>query len=274
MLRGLSTHVFLNQRLHPGLLDLLERGGAQAVEIFSARQHFDYTSRQHIKETADWFRSKGVEAHSLHAPLFPDDEMGRGGAPGVNVVHAEKSRRIAAMDEVKRALEVAEVLPFRFLVLHLGERDGAWGERALEDSLTAVEHLNAFARPLGVRLLLENIQNEITEPKNLLEIIRVGHFEDVGVCFDSGHANLGEGVPQTLAELKPLIGSTHLHDNRGDKDRHLWPGDGTIDWPPAIDELRGAPRTPAAVLEIHYNLGDTPEAVATKAAAAFAKLGV
>src|ERR1700760_4016398 len=128
MLRALSTHVFLNQRLHPGLLDLLERGGAQAVELFSARQHFDYTSRQHIKEMADWFRSKAVLAHSLHAPLFPDEEMGRGGAPGVNVVHTEKSRRIAAMDEVKRALEVAEVLPFRFLVLHLGERDSIWGE--------------------------------------------------------------------------------------------------------------------------------------------------
>lgn len=274
MLRALSTHVFLNQRLHPGLLDLLERGGAQAIELFAARQHFDYTSRPHIKETADWFASKEVQAHSLHAPLFPDTEMGRAGAPAVNVVHGEKSRRIEAMDEVKRGLEVAEILPFRFLVLHLGERDGSWSERTLEDALTAVEHLQAFARPLGVRLLLENIQNEITEPKNLVEIIRVGHFKDVGVCFDSGHAHLGEGVAATLAELQPLIGSTHLHDNQGDKDTHLWPGDGTIDWQPMMDELRTAPRSPAAVLEIHYNLGDTPDAVATKAAAAFGRLGV
>ncbi|MGI8772015.1 MAG: sugar phosphate isomerase/epimerase family protein [Acidobacteriaceae bacterium] len=274
MLRGLSTHVFLNQRLHPGLLDLLERGGAQAIELFGARQHFDYTSRQHIKEMAGWFGSKEIEAHSLHAPMYPDTEMGRGGAPAVNVVHSEKSRRIEAMDEVKRALEVAEVLPFRFLVLHLGDRDGSWNERTLEDALTAVEHLQAFARPLGVRLLLENIQNEITQPKNLREIIRVGHFTDVGVCFDSGHAHLGEGVAATLAELKPLIGSTHLHDNGGDKDTHLWPGDGTIGWPPLMDELRSAPRTPAALLEIHHNLGDAPETVAMKAAAAFRLLGV
>jgi sugar phosphate isomerase/epimerase len=274
MLRALSTHVFLTQRLHPGLLDLLERGGAQAIELFGARQHFDYTSRQHIKETADWFASKQVEAHSLHGPMYPDMEMGRSGAPAVNVVHSEKSRRIEAMDEVKRALEVAEVLPFRFLVLHLGERDGSWSERTLEDALTAVEHLQAFARPLGVRLLLENIQNEITQPQNLREIIRVGHFTDVGVCFDSGHAHLDGGTAVTVAELKPLIGSTHLHDNGGDKDTHLWPGEGTIDWQPMMDELRTAPRTPAALLEIHYNLSDAPETVATKAAAAFAKLGV
>ncbi|MDR3717684.1 MAG: hypothetical protein P4K98_02710, partial [Bryobacteraceae bacterium] len=35
MLRVLSTHLFLNQRLHPGLLDLIDRSGAQAVEIFA-----------------------------------------------------------------------------------------------------------------------------------------------------------------------------------------------------------------------------------------------
>src|ERR1700753_2298920 len=57
MLRVLSTHLFLNQRLHPGLLELAARAGAQAVEIFAARQHFDYTSRDHVMELAGWFRS-------------------------------------------------------------------------------------------------------------------------------------------------------------------------------------------------------------------------
>ncbi len=50
MLRVLSTHLFLNQRLHPGLLELAGRSGVEAVEIFAARQHFDYTSREHVRE--------------------------------------------------------------------------------------------------------------------------------------------------------------------------------------------------------------------------------
>ena len=50
MLRVLSTHLFLNQRLHPGLLELVARSGAQGVEIFAARQHFDYASREHVAE--------------------------------------------------------------------------------------------------------------------------------------------------------------------------------------------------------------------------------
>ncbi len=274
MLRAMSTHVFLRQRLHPGLLEILERGRAQAIEIFAARQHFDYTNRQHVKEIAGWFASNPVAAHSMHAPLYPDLDMGRGGAPGINVVHGDKSRRIDSMDEIKRALEAAEILPFRFLVLHLGERNDVWDERTLENALTAIEHLQAFARPLGVRLLLENIQNEVTEPKHLVEIIRTGHFDQVGVCFDSGHANLMQGVAETLGELKPLIASTHLHDNLGDKDTHLWPGNGIIDWKPTMDELASAPKSPAAMLEIHYALEDAPETVAAKAAAAFDRLGV
>ncbi len=126
MLRVLSTHVFLNQRLHPGLLELAARSGAQGVEIFAARQHFDYASREHITELASWFRSNALLPFSMHAPMFPDREMGRAGAPAVNVLHPEKARRIDAMDEIKRALEAAELIRFSNLVLHLGEREDGW----------------------------------------------------------------------------------------------------------------------------------------------------
>jgi hypothetical protein len=44
MLKAISSHVFLDHRLHPGLLDVFARAGAQGVELFAARQHFDYTS--------------------------------------------------------------------------------------------------------------------------------------------------------------------------------------------------------------------------------------
>ena len=37
MQKAVSTYVYVKERLHPGLLDGLVRGGAQAVEIFAAR---------------------------------------------------------------------------------------------------------------------------------------------------------------------------------------------------------------------------------------------
>ncbi|MGC2162366.1 MAG: sugar phosphate isomerase/epimerase family protein [Silvibacterium sp.] len=271
MLKVISSHVFLRHRLHPGLLDTFQKAGAQGIELFAARQHFDYTNRAEVRELSGWFKANSTEAFSMHSPLFPDHEMGRGGAPAINIIHPEKSRRIDAMDEIKRALEVAEQIPFRFLIVHLGEREDAWSPRALEFSMTALEHLRAFANPLGVKLLVENLQNEVTHPANLLEIIHTGHFRDIGVCLDVGHAHLGEGVAPILAELKPLLRSSHLHDNHGERDEHLWPGEGTIAWDETFEGLKTAPQTPAGVLEIHYSFGDEPETVAQKAAKAFEK---
>ena len=269
MLKAISTHVFLQQRLHPGILDVFARSGAQGVELFAARQHFDYTSRPHVREVAEWFRSNTVEPFSMHAPMFPDVEMGRSGAPAVNVIHPEKSRRIDAMDEIKRALEVAEQIQFRFLILHLGEREDTWSPRALEHSFTALEHLRAFANPLGVKILVENLQGEVTRPEHLVEILTAGHFQDIGICLDVGHAHLGDGVNAAIGELRSHIRSSHLHDNKGDRDSHLWPGDGTIDWGETLGEFKAAPQTPAGVLEIHYQLGETLESVAEKAKRAF-----
>ena len=262
MLRVLSTHLFLKQRLHPGLLELTGRTGAQAVEIFAARHHFDYTNREHVAEMAAWFAANPLEPFALHAPTFPDREMGRAGAPPVNVLHPEKSRRIDAMDEIKRALEAAEHIPFRHLVLHMGEREDAWSLRTMEYAETALEHLGAFARPLGVRLMVENLLNEPTTPEHLVTILEEGHLNNVGVCLDLGHAHMTVGIPEAIATLGERITSVHVHDNHGIKDEHLWPGQGTIDWVAAVASLRALSSSPAIVLEPHPSL-EEPQAELT-----------
>ncbi|HEX4022195.1 MAG TPA: sugar phosphate isomerase/epimerase family protein [Acidobacteriaceae bacterium] len=272
MYRAISTHVFLRQRLHAGLLEALARSGAEAVELFAARQHFDYTSRTELNELAVWFRENPLKPWSLHAPLFPDLEMGRSGVPSVNVVHVEKSRRIDAMDEIKRALETAEQIPFSYLILHLGDREDAWSPRTLEHAITAVEHLRAFAAPLGVKILLENLQGLVAQPENIAEVLSGGHFHDVGVCLDLGHAHLGEGISEAIGILGTHIRSVHVHDNAGDRDSHLWPGDGTIAWPQTTQALARLPHGPAHVLEIHYNLATSTEAVVQDAQETFAWL--
>ncbi len=271
MLRVLSTHLFLNHRLHPGLLELAGRSGAQAVEIFAARRHFDYTSREHIIELAEWFRSNPLEAFSMHAPLFADREMGRAGAPGVNVLHPEKSRRVDAMDEIKRALETAEYIPLRNLVVHLGEQTDLWSPRTIEYAQTALEHLSAFARPLGVKLLVENLLSEPTTPEHLMLILEMGHLDNVGVCLDLGHAHITVGVAAAIAALGTRIVSVHVHDNHGIKDEHLWPGAGSIDWPAAAAALKALSAPPAAVLEISYDLYEPPAAIPAQVEQAFAR---
>src|SRR5450432_1848663 len=251
MLKAISTFIYVKERLHPGLLDGLVRGGAQAIEIFAARQHIDYANRkQHVREIADWFRSSGIPLNSVHAPLYADYEWGRAGSPPVNIASTDRAGRIEAMDEIKRALELAEQIPFRFLVQHMGVSGESFDDRKFEAAMTSIEHLRAFAKPLGVRILLENIPNELSTPERLVELIRGAHFEDVGVCFDFGHAHIMSSVSEAFETVKGLIHSTHVHDNDKNKDSHLWPGQGTIDWKEAMELLRSAPQSPPLLLEL------------------------
>ena len=250
MLRAMSTFVAVKQRLQGALLDTLVRGGAQAVEIFCARGHFDYTDSSQVKEVASWFQSNTATLHSLHSPLFADDDWGRSGSPALNLAAVEKRERIDSMDEIKRALEVAEVLPFRFLIQHIGTPGEGFSDKKFDQAMTAIEHLRAFARPLGVTILVENIPNELSTPEKLDEMIRMAHFKDVGVCFDTGHAHLNGTVARDFELLKDRIRSTHVHDNRADRDAHLWPGEGTIDWKEAVELLQSAPHSPPLLLEI------------------------
>ncbi|HWE84121.1 MAG TPA: sugar phosphate isomerase/epimerase family protein [Terracidiphilus sp.] len=273
MLRVLSTHLFLNQRLHSGVLETVARSGVEAVEIFAARQHFDYTSREEVRELAEWFRSNPIQPFSMHAPMFPDREMGRAGAPAVNVIHPDKSRRIDAMDEIKRALEAAEQIPFKHLIIHLGEREDGWSQRTIDSSLTALEHLGAFARALGVRLLVENLPNDATTPEHLVTILELGHLDSVGICLDLGHAHITVGIPDAIATLNHRIVSLHVHDNHGSKDEHLWPGDGNIDWKDTAKRINALPSPPAAVLEIGHSLGDAPAALPDRVQRSFELLG-
>jgi sugar phosphate isomerase/epimerase len=269
MLRAISSYVFIKQRLHPGLLDKMAGGGAQAIEIFAARGHFDYTDRAYVRELADWFKSGQIEFHSMHSPIFTTNDFARAVDPPLNIVDVEKRHRIEAMDEIKRAIEVAELVPFRFLVQHIGNTNESDDTRRFEAALSSIEHLRAFAKPLGVTLLVENIPNEISTPERLMELLRILRYDDLGVCFDTGHAHMMSTVHQAFGVLESRIRSTHVHDNDGNRDSHLWPGDGTVDWEQTMQRLRAAPHNPALLMEIE---GQDSVDAGKKMAEAFKKL--
>lgn len=271
MLNAISTYVQVKERLHPGMLDAYARMGAKAIEIFAARSHFDYTNRQHVHEIAQWFKTSGVEFHSLHAPMHSGEDWGRrDGSPPLNIASLDRKSRIEAMDEIKRAIELAELIPFRFLIQHIGTGGESFSEHKFFDAATSsIEHLQAFAKPLGVRVLLENIPNELSTAERLVELVKTAHFDDVGFCFDIGHAHMQEGVEAAFLTMKDRIRSTHIHDNKKDRDAHLWPGDGNVDWNGAMRLLRSAPLVPALLFEIE---GETAGDLASKFAEVTAKL--
>jgi sugar phosphate isomerase/epimerase len=269
---AISTHVFLSQRLHPGLLDALQRSGARTIELFAARHHFDYADRAVVREFATWFNDTGVAA-TLHQPIYMrehSESWSRHVEPTLSLIAPEKTHRIEAMDEVKRALEVAEQISVSAITLHLGLKDDAWDERAIENSLTAIEHIKAFAQPLGVKVLLENLQNDVTTPEHLLQILQIGHFDTVGITLDVGHANLSDsGLEHAFELLLGRIHELHVHDNNGLRDEHRWPGSGEIDWTKFMQLVSKLPAEIPGVLEIAYDHNDPAEAVIAKATETF-----
>ncbi len=236
-----STHVRVNHRLSVAWLDKALHAGIPAVEIFCARQHLDYTNKSQVTELAHWFHDSAMELHSLHLPMYNDEYWGRSGPQAVvNITEPVKAKRIAMVDEIKRALEVAEQIPCKYAVQHLGVGEEEYDERKIEAAFTCLEELTIFARQRGVEILLENIPNRLSTAERLLHFNEMTHL-NMSFVFDIGHANIMEGVEQAFGIMKDRVRSTHVHDNDGIADTHLFPtvaAGGTIDWRRAMKLFR------------------------------------
>lgn len=244
MKKAISTHLFRDAVLGVPQLDLIARAGFSLVEIFCARQHFDYTNPNHVREIAGWFSDASVKLHSLHAPLSRDPQ-GSSHHAVISIAFLERQRRQDSMDEIKRVLEVAEKAPFQYLITHIGVPGEEFDLRKFDAALTSLEHLRLFAGQRGVHILVENIPNDLSTPQRLLQFIRHTHMDDLKVCFDSGHALLDGSVEEAFGLLKDSIASTHLHDNGGVQDDHRFPYEGKIPWAKTIQDLHScAPAVP------------------------------
>lgn len=258
MPRALSTHLFVNRKLTTDLLQQIEEAGIPAIEIFCARQHFDYTNAAQVRELARWFADHRLALRSLHTPIYRDYEWGRSGSrAAVNVTELESVRRQEAVDEVKQALEVAEQAPCRYAVLHLGVSQEEFDQKKFDAAQTSLESLLPFARARGVELLLENIPNQLSTPQRLREFIGYTGLHDLRICFDTGHAHLGGGVAADFEALRERVASTHVHDNHGQKDEHLFPFQGSIDWEATLRGFATAPQELPLQLELR-DYGEFP----------------
>ena len=65
------------------LMETWRDAGIPLVEIFCARQHFDYRDKAQIGELKHWFHDSRLKVHSLHSPMFSDDVWGRTGPDAV-----------------------------------------------------------------------------------------------------------------------------------------------------------------------------------------------
>jgi len=276
MQQVLSTYLFISRKLTPELIGQIREGGFSSLEVFCSRAHFDYATKQEVRALAGLLQANQMRLDSLHAPTSKDSSATRESGQPLSICEVEKVRRIEAMDEFKRAIDVSEDLRFSRMVLHMGGSRETADPRKRDAAFSTLEHLVLHAHHAGVTLAVENTTGEMGDPAYLRAFVEETRLSGLRFNFDVGHANLAEGpveerVAKSFAPLKELVVSVHLHDNHGDKDEHLLPYEGSIDWGAAVPLLKSAANGDGVlpvVLELKEKFGPEAASVPEQLAAA------
>jgi sugar phosphate isomerase/epimerase len=199
--------------------------------------HLHEWSDQRVAAVRDSAKTKGIELilHTLS---------------GVNV--AEFSPLVApAVDQYLQAnLRLAERLGVRKMIVHGGFHFGNNVGQRKQASLERLRRLAPLAERANVTLLLENLNREpddaevhylafnVEECRPYFEALRPPAF---GWAFTANHAHL---VPEDVdgfldAFGTDRIGEVRLADCRGDREEHLLPGEGTLDFRALFRRLEG-----------------------------------
>lgn len=257
MERVFSTYRYVGQPLSAGVLGAIRGAGISKIEVFCSAAHFDYASAEALKDLAGWLEEHRLELHSLHSPTQRDTAGRHESGVPISISDGERVRRLDAVDEVKRAIDVAERIPFKYLVQHLGSSRQAADERSIDAAFNSLEHLALFAKQRGVTIALENTTHELGAPLALLNFVKETHLHDLRFCFDIGHAHIEPGVAAAFEVMRERVVTTHVHDNHGDEDEHLLPFEGTIDWDAGLQMIAEAPLALPVVMELKEHATQT-----------------
>jgi sugar phosphate isomerase/epimerase len=259
---GVSSHLYHNYRLSREHLLEIAAHGFERVELFATRTHFDYHNPSAVADLQQWLAEAGLELHGVHAPIGESFAGGRWGPP-LNIASPDAAARARAMEDTERALQIARRIPFGVLVTHLGlprTQPAAATDNSRDAARRSLDQLQALAAPLGVRVAIEVIPNELSRAGALVHFIE-SELEDqsAGICLDFGHAHLDGDLLDAIETVSGHLLTTHVHDNRGRTDDHLLPFEGTIDWPAAMTAVQKVGYDGTLLLEIaaHGSAKDT-----------------
>jgi len=189
---GISTRCFGTAPLTPLMLERLQRAKFTEIELHASLAGLDYHNRSSIRDVVRWFHENEMPNPSLHLPFEKD------------VLAISRFDRQAALDEIKRCLEINDLLPLKYAVLHLGEPGREFNPVVLEYAYAAVATVQSFS---GVRVLLETLSNDVATFDRIGDFRNAAQLSNVGICYDTGHG-----------EMEGACDAIHLKDDNRD-----WP---------------------------------------------------
>jgi sugar phosphate isomerase/epimerase len=234
---GVSTHLYHGERLQPQHLLEIAARGFTSVELFATRSHFDYHDSKSVEALAGWLHDARLEMPSVHAPIVDslvDDKWGR----AFSTATSNADARHATIREMRAAIDIARIIPFRTLVVHLGvpaAQNPGPEDNSRDAALRSLEEIHRMADPLGIQIAVEVMDNRLSTAAALVEFVEEDlEGMNAGICMDVGHAFLLGDVTEAIETASGYLITTHLHDNRRSRDDHLVPFAGGIDWAAAM----------------------------------------
>ena len=141
-----------------------------------------------------------------------------------------EDERLTGVELIRNRIDMTARLSGCAVVLHLPPKpngpqdfDRYWA--SLRRSL---DELKPHAMAASVRIALENMENDGFE--DLERIFSIYDSGFLGLCYDSGHGNIGRCGLDNLEQFRDRLISIYIHDNNGKEDQHDLPFTGIVDW--------------------------------------------
>jgi len=196
-------------------------------EIIAEGMHAMPDIQEDIRKAKDSFDTK----FAVHAP-FSD----------LNIASLNPKIRENSVVQIIDCIRICNDLGIELVTLHPGYKSplGAYFlDEIKEMNKKSLMEIDRAGEEYGVLLALENIPKMwislCSDAKEMKELVGGTNLK---ICFDVGHAHISGAVDGFL-DLKENFVNIHLHDNNGDKDKHLVLGEGNIGLREILKELKG-----------------------------------
>lgn len=193
-------------------------GAGFGICALSSRIYYSrYVDRRGRASLSSVLRTLGLQLDNIHAPYRN------------SLISASNETCDTAVAECRIAIDAASELGARAVVVHLaGSSDGQELQSHMRDqALRSVDALVEYGQQGGVQIALEN-----TTPLShrLLPVVLDARADAIlGMCYDAGHAAVAKDGVALLQTHGARLITVHLHDNDGERDEHLLPGEGILD---------------------------------------------
>lgn len=174
----------------------------------------------------EYMTALGLAVSQAHAPWI--------WGPGRDQTPEDRAHWLECM---KKAIRGTHTLGCPRFVLHAllpYEDTDKNAEEVVELNAEFIAAVADYAKDYGITVCLENLpfpKHPVSSVAQVCAVVDKAGRENLKVCLDTGHAAIYDtDVASAVRYIGERLCALHIHDNMGDTDAHLIPGDGVIDW--------------------------------------------